>query len=463
MQNYEEIADYAVSLGLKKGFDFVEAYIELSEGASYSIEQGKPSGLAIFKSSGIRIRLISKGSLLTFSTNKLDKKAIEDAFRFKPFNGNKVYLSKEKVEKADYKVSEKIKIEDSYTNLPKDLEELDNFVKKEGVSFRSLYVSTGRSKTYLINSEGTRIRSSLPGVSGFFSIIVGKGKESRQRTIEFGKTGGYELLKIDELEHKLEKEIKALHNVLEKGKSLSNYELSKIKNVVASPEIVGIAVHESIGHPSEADRVFGREAAQAGLSYLNSSNLGTKIGSEKVNIIDDPTIKNSYGFFLYDDEGVKARPKILVKEGIQNELLLNREYAYLTGKRSNASARSDSYSNEPIIRMSNTYLEKGDANIEELFSEAKNGIYIKSFTEWNIDDTRSFARYQGNEAYLIKNGEPSVPIKNYKLDASTFDFWKAVSLLGNDFELYPGNCGKGEPMQGVPVMMGGPSVLLKFG
>jgi len=74
---------------------------------------------------------------------------------------------------------------------------------------------------------------------------------------------------------------------------------------------------------------------------------------------------------LYDDEGVKAGPKILVKEGIQNELLLNREYAYLTGKGSNASARSDSYSNEPIIRMSNTYLEKGNANIEELFSESK--------------------------------------------------------------------------------------------
>jgi Predicted Zn-dependent proteases and their inactivated homologs len=346
--------------------------------------------------------------------------------------------------------------------LPKDLEELDNFVKKEDVSFRSLYVSMGRSKTYLVNSEGTRIRSNLPGLSGFFSIIVGKGNASRQRTILFGKTGGYELFKIEVLENKLEKEIKALHNVVENGKSISNYELSKIKNVVASPEIVGIAVHESIGHPSEADRVFGREAAQAGLSYLNSSNLGIKIGSEKVNIVDNPTIKNSYGFFLYDDEGVKARPKILVKEGIQNELLLNREYAYLMGKSSNGSARSDSYSNEPIIRMSNTYLEKGDANIKELFSEAKNGIYIKSFTEWNIDDTRSFARYQGNEAYLIKNGEPTVPIKNYKLDSSTFDFWNAVSLLGNDFELYPGNCGKGEPMQGVSVMMGGPFCAFKI-
>jgi len=227
MQNYEEIADYAISLGLKKGFDFVEAYIELSESASYSIEQGRPSGLAIFKSSGIRIRLISDGSLLTFSTNKLDKKAIEEAFRFRPFNGNKVYLSKEKVERVDYKVSEKIKIEDSYTYLPKDLEELDNFVKKEGVGFRSLYLSTGRSKTYLVNSEGTRIRSSLPGISGFFSIIVGRGKESRQRTIEFGKTGGYELLKVEELENKLGNEIKALHNLLESGKSISNYELYK--------------------------------------------------------------------------------------------------------------------------------------------------------------------------------------------------------------------------------------------
>ncbi len=82
--------------------------------------------------------------------------------------------------------------------------------------------------------------------------------------------------------------------------------------------------------------------------------------------------------------------------------------------------------------------------------------------EWNIDDTRSFSRYQGNEAYLIKNGSIGAPVKNFVLEKSTLDFWHAVRLVGKEREFHVGTCGKGEPMQGVPVMMGGASALLTF-
>lgn len=462
MASYEEVAEYAISLGLKEGFDYVEVYVEESEGFSYSIVQGKHGGASRSRSSGIRLRLISKGSLYTFSTNLINKSIVKKAFRFKQFKGNNIKLSDEKAQKADYKAKERLKIEDSYDKLAKDLEDLDNLIK-ERATYRSVFGAIGRSKSYFVNSEGSVIRSNIPSITFYISFIIGKGKESRERLIEIGSSGGYENFNFEKVGKGLNEEMKNLSNLIEKGVSLSGYELSKIKNVVVSPEIVGIAVHESVGHPSEADRVFGREAAQAGTSYLNGSNFGIKIGSELVNIVDDPTIEGSYGFYLYDEEGVKAREKLLVKEGVQNELLLNREYAGLLDTKSNASSISDSYHNEPIIRMSNTFLKKGDADFDELIKEAKNGVYVKSFTEWNIDDTRSFARYQGNEAYLIKNGSIEEPVKNYKLDSSTFDFWRSVKLLSNEFKLYPGVCGKGEPMQGVSVTMGGPSALLSFG
>lgn len=83
--------------------------------------------------------------------------------------------------------------------------------------------------------------------------------------------------------------------------------------------------------------------------------------------------------------------------------------------------------------------------------------------EWNIDDTRSFSRYQGSEAYMIKGGRLGKPVKNYRLESKTIDFWHAVRLVDREFELFLGNCGKGEPMQGVPVTMGGASALLSFG
>ena len=65
------------------------------------------------------------------------------------------------------------------------------------------------------------------------------------------------------------------------------------------------------GEPSEAELLrWVREAAQAGESFVNQGMLNTRIGSDVATVIDDPTIENSYGFYLYDDEGVKARPKV---------------------------------------------------------------------------------------------------------------------------------------------------------
>jgi len=91
----------------------------------------------------------------------------------------------------------------------------------------------------------------------------------------------------------------------------------------------------------KADRILGREGAQAGESYITLDKIGTRIGSEHVTIVEDPTLPNSYGFYLYDDEGVQARRRYLIKEGIINELLTNRETAAILGTKSNGAARGN--------------------------------------------------------------------------------------------------------------------------
>ena len=462
MQN-QELAEYAVKVAERLGFEYSEAYLENSYGRAYAVEQGELNASVYVEKTGLRIRLIKEGKLYTFSTNKLDKNTISNAISsYKGFRGTSTHLSSEKIENAKYSVGEKKKIDNA--NLLEDLLDLDKTLsEKKYIKFRNVYGSVGRSRTLFINSEGSRIESVVPSVSSLVSMIVKSKNETRQRILQFGGVGGYELFDIIKVEGKVLDEAKALVNVINNGVSLSNHELNKVKNIVISPEIAGIAVHESIGHPNEADRVFLREAAQAGTSYLTKNNLGMEIGSDNVTIVDDPTIKNANGFYLYDDEGIKARPKIIVKNGVQNELLTNREYAHLLGIKSNASARSDSYSNEPLVRMSNSYLKPGIATFDELVSEAGNGVYIKTFMEWNIDDTRSFSRYQGSEAYLIKNHRLGKPIKNYRLETKTIDFWHAVKLVSNEFKFYLADCGKGEPQQSVPVTMGGSSALLSFG
>ena len=81
--------------------------------------------------------------------------------------------------------------------------------------------------------------------------------------------------------------------------------------------------------------------------------------------------------------------------------------------------------------------------------------------EWNIDDKRYQQKYVGNEAYLIKNGRIEDPIKTPALEITTPALYSSIDALGKNVELFAGNCGKGEPMQGIPVYMGGPAMRLR--
>jgi TldD protein len=388
-------AEYAIRLAERLGAEYAEAYVESSYGTSYALEQGSLNGSGYFEKTGIRIRLLKNSNFYTFSTNIIEKENLRKAIEgFKGFKGKRTGISKEKAEKANYKVAEKESVDDH--DFLKDLVKIDkSLASKKYIKFRSLYGGGGRTVSRFINSEGSDITANIPSVNSAISIIVASGSETRQRILQFGAVGGFELMKASDMERSALEDSENMLKVLQKGVTLSSDDLKRVRNVVMAPEIAGIAVHESVGHPHEADRVYGREAAQAGTSYLNPTNLGLEVGSEEITLIDDPTIKNSYGFYLYDEEAVKAGPKTLVEKGMQKGLLTNREYAHILGTKSNGASRSSSYSKEPLIRMSNTYLKPGKASFDEIIAEARVGVYIKNFMEWNIDATRSFEWYQG--------------------------------------------------------------------
>jgi len=212
----------------------------------------------------------------------------------------------------------------------------------------------------------------------------------------------------------------------------------------------------------EADRIWGREAAQAGESFVKPDMLGRwRVGNEQATVVDDPTIPGSLGFYLYDDEGVPARPKYIYFRGVLWEPLHTRFTAYIFGGSSNASARSMDYASEPLPRMSNTYLAPGDHDFDELIEDIRFGLYVRSYMEWNIDDIRWGQRYVGLEAYIIRNGELAEPVRNPVLEFTAREFYSSIVAKERKVEMYAGICGKGEPPQGVLVWFGGPSVRLK--
>ena len=320
------------------------------------------------------------------------------------------------------------------------------------------YYSESVEEKIIVNSDGAYIRSRVPRIGvGYNLVVLYPQKGSIQRFFSYGASGGLEWLREWNLSENIVDEAKTYEKVLIEGKKPPEEPI----DVIVGSEIVGLIVHESCGHPSEADRILGREAAQAGKSFIKPEMIGQRIGNNYATVIDDPTIPKSQGFYLYDEEGVPARARYLYKEGVINEFLHNRWTASIFNTESNGAARASNFYGEPIIRMANTYLKPGNMEFEELLEDVKFGVYMKSYMEWNIDDERWSQRYVGLESYLIENGELKGFVRNPALEITTKSFYSNIDGVDKNLKFYAGMCGKGEPAQGVPVWFGGPNVKLK--
>jgi len=419
------------------------------------------------KINGLGMRIIKNKTLGFTSTNYLNKEKIKKLIQNTINTAEKasklreeINLSEEISYKNKYEVKQKINLNDvSPEEKIKLLFDAEKELVNTKIKIPSRYISLSDSTTteYLTNSEGTSITATVPRASFFYLLTVEHNNKTSQRIWQYGQTGGFEFVKKWDIPLIVVNEVKALQNNLKFGIKPPKQAL----DIVAAPQIVGIMVHESGGHPYEADRIIGREGAQAGESFITKEMLGTRIGNEAVNVVDDPLIENSYGFYKYDNEGIKARRKYLIKEGIINEFLHNRETAYCMGIKSNGSSRSVNYNRESIVRMSNTFMLPGKYSEEELIEDIKLGVYMKNFMEWNIDDKRINQKYVGAESYLIKNGEIKEPVIMPIIEITTPQLYSAVDAVANNTEYHAGNCGKGEPMQPIPVWFGGPSIRLR--
>ena len=149
--------------------------------------------------------------------------------------------------------------------------------------------------------------------------------------------------------------------------------------VVIDAEQMQLQVHESVGHPTELDRIYGTEAAYAGTSFLSPGDLGSlRYGSEQMNVTADPTTPAGLGSFGFDDEGVPAARQPVVEAGVLRGFLTSRETAARIGAGSGGSMRADGWSRMPLVRMTNLHLEPGECSFEELLDGVDAGIYLET-------------------------------------------------------------------------------------
>ncbi|MBA2358301.1 MAG: TldD/PmbA family protein [Actinobacteria bacterium] len=221
--------------------------------------------------------------------------------------------------------------------------------------------------------------------------------------------------------------------------------------VVVDAEQMQLQVHESVGHPTELDRIYGTEAAYAGTSFLGPDDLGTlRYGSEHMNVTADPTTPLGLGSYGFDDEGVPAQRQPIVRDGVLRGLLTSRETAARIGSGSGGSMRADGWSRMPLVRMSNLHLEPGQGSFEELLDGIDSGIYLETNKSWSIDDKRLNFQFGTQIAWEIRNGQLGRMLRDATYTGVTPVFWGSLErVAGPETWRMHGltNCGKGQPGQ----------------
>jgi TldD protein len=223
--------------------------------------------------------------------------------------------------------------------------------------------------------------------------------------------------------------------------------------LVLAGEQLGLQIHESVGHAVELDRVLGYEASYAGTSWAPAAGIGSlRYGSEAMSITADATLPGAIGSYRWDDEGVPAQSIPIVRDGVLQGFLSNRQSAAEIGlERSGGCARAEGFARQPIVRMTNVSLDPGvGGSFEELLSGVERGIYIDTNRSWSIDSRRLQFQFGGEAAWEIVDGQLGRLLRDPVYAGVTPDFWGSLDAVcsADEWRLVSfTDCGKGEPGQ----------------
>jgi len=309
-----------------------------------------------------------------------------------------------------------------------------------------------RELQFFANNEGSFIEQELlRSGAGYSATAVGDG-DMQIRSFPDSHGGqfmckGYELVEELPLLENAEATAEEASALLRAPKCPEK----KTDLILGGSQLV-LQIHESVGHPTELDRVLGTEANYAGTSFVTIDKLGKlQYGSPIVNIVADSTIPHGLATVGYDDEGVQAQRWHIIENGIFVGYLTSRETAPVIGEeRSRGAMRADGWQRIPLIRMTNISLMPGEWTLDDLIADTKDGIYMDTNRSWSIDQQRLNFQFGAEIAWEIKNGKKTQMLKNPVYQAITPVFWNSCDAICNEdhFVLWGlANCGKGQPGQ----------------
>ena len=452
---YEKILKEA----LKNGGEFADLYFEQTRSIAIVCEEDRIEKVISGLDLGVGLRVLFGGKTIYSFTNEITEEALIDLAskisRVVKENGEEsvinithpscASLSNPLIGKSsfpiernpkDISIGEKVSVVKRANDVAR---RLDPHVRQVKVLYRD--VSQILS---IANSEGILAEGERVGTVFSVQVVSAKGDLIQTGYEPVGGTMGFELFDLYPPEGVAEKATKRSLLMLSARKA----PMGRMA-VVLSSEAGGTMIHEAIGHGLEAD------LAQQGLSVY-SKKIGERVASPLITVVDDPTLPQKRGSYVFDDEGTPSQRTLLVEEGILKGYLYDRLTALKEGVESTGNGRRESYQNKPIPRMSNTLIVPGKTKPEEIIRSVEKGLFVKKMGGGQVNTVNGDFVFEVSDGYLIEKGRVGEPVRGAILTGNGPQILKEIDRVGDDLGFSIGTCGKDG--QGVPVSSAQPTL-----
>lgn len=448
----ENMLQKVIETALSRGGDYADLYFEHSTSNNIVLEDNAVNKANSGISYGTGIRVL-KGDQTGYSfTEDLSLEAMQNIANTAASIANstqKIYLgSFHRIETPNYyKVItpwEDVGI-DSKIPFLKSLNDkifsLDDRVVKVNVNF-----SEKTSLILFVNSEGRLFQDYKPLFSLRASCVMEKDGLKENYNVSRSMQKGFEFLNDELLDEMAKEAIERTSMLFEAVKPRAGE-----MPVVLGSGSSGILLHEAIGHSFEAD--FNRKKES-----IFCDKLGQDVAKPFINIVDDGTIEFNRGAINVDDEGNPSQKTYMVKDGKLNSYLHDRISSQHFGVESTGNGRRQSFRHPPVPRMRTTYMEAGPHTEEEIIASVKNGVYVDSFSNGQVNIGAGDFTFYVKAGYLIENGKLSTPIKDINLIGNGPKALADITMVSDTFKMDRGTWTCGKAGQSVNVGMGMPSV-----
>jgi TldD protein len=304
-----------------------------------------------------------------------------------------------------------------------------------------------RKEIRVLNTHGVDVRQTLFSMVLRISVIVEDNGILQTGHEVIGAQRGWEIVDNDE--------------VLVTARRAATRALAKLKApkakagempVILSASAGGTFIHEALGHSLEADHI------QEGSSPTYHNAIGRKIASDKITVIDDPTLPFQRGSYFFDDEGACAAPTVLVRQGQLTDYLYDQTTAMRQGRESNGHGRRESYRFPAVPRMSNIYIAPGPDDPAQMVKDLKHGLFVTRMGGGQVNTATGEFVFEVDEGYWVEEGQIRHLVRDANLLGIGPDALRSIDRVGWDIGWGIGTCGK--EGQNVPVSDGQPTIRL---